>query len=183
MKEFRYNFVGNYNIKSILRILNNKSNSDWDYWKDRQLKYTVHRETKAIPILIDSRYGYNGEVKGTESKFYKEFKHELDTLKKILTDVYGDGDILAIEIVNLPSNSKVDEHKDGGISLLKNPRIHLVLSTNDDVIFKVDGEEKNMKVGELWEINNTKTHSVINNGNADRIHMIIDFKKIKQSLL
>ena len=40
-----------------------------------------------------------------------------------------------------------------------------------------------MKVGELWEINNSKYHSVVNDGDTDRIHMIIDFKVVKTSLL
>jgi hypothetical protein len=31
-----------------------------------------------------------------------------------------------------------------------------------------------MKAGELWEINNHQLHSVENNGEEDRIHLIID---------
>ena len=36
-----------------------------------------------------------------------------------------------------------------------------------------------MKEGEIWEINNNeKEHSVENNGNEDRIHLLIDFLPI-----
>jgi hypothetical protein len=33
-----------------------------------------------------------------------------------------------------------------------------------------------MKVGEIWEMNNDKlSHSVVNDGDEDRIHLIIDW--------
>ena len=183
MKHFKYKFIGNYNISELVKLLNSKSTDDWDYWSIKQKKYKAHSETKTIPLLVDERYGYMGEVKGTESKFYLEFEKELSKIKEIIQSYYGVGDILGIEIAKLPKKSKVHEHKDGGVSLLKNPRIHLVLQTNDDVIFKVGGEEKNMKLGEMWEINNTETHSVVNDGNVDRIHMIIDYKQVNINLL
>ena len=40
-----------------------------------------------------------------------------------------------------------------------------------------------MKLGEMWEINNTETHSVVNDGDVDRIHMIIDYKQVNINLL
>lgn len=183
MKNFKYNFIGRYDVSNLLEILNTKSDGDWNYWDVKQKKYKAHSETKTIPLLVDERYGYNGEIKGTESKFYLDFERELLKIKEIIQSYYGIGDILAIEIAKLPKKSKVHEHKDGGVSLLKNPRVHLVLQTNDGVVFKVGGEEKNMKIGELWEINNTETHSVVNDGDTDRIHMIIDYKKVNSSLL
>jgi hypothetical protein len=34
-----------------------------------------------------------------------------------------------------------------------------------------------MKKGEIWEIDNAyKVHGVINNGDTDRIHLLIDYK-------
>ena len=40
--------------------------------------------------------------------------------------------------------------------------------------FWVDGESVAMGIGECWEINNAKTHSVINKSDVDRIHLLID---------
>jgi len=37
-------------------------------------------------------------------------------------------------------------------------------------------EEKNMKVGEMWKINNgNKSHAVYNNSDEDRVHLIFDY--------
>mgnify|MGYP006111225447 CR=1 FL=1 len=182
MKNFKYNFVGSYDISNLLKILNNKSTDDWEYWTVKQRKFKVHNQTKTIPLLLDERYGYTGEVMGSETKFYSKFQVEIANITNIISEKYGSGNTLGIEIAKLPKLSNIDTHTDKGISLLKNPRIHLVLQTNDDVIFKVDGESKNMKVGELWEINNSLEHSVYNDGNIDRIHMIIDYKKVNLNL-
>jgi len=34
-----------------------------------------------------------------------------------------------------------------------------------------------LKLGELWEIDNSKSHSVENNSNEYRIHLIVDYLK------
>jgi tetratricopeptide (TPR) repeat protein len=43
------------------------------------------------------------------------------------------------------------------------------------VDFFVGGEKKNMRAGELWEINNGLAHAVENRSDQDRIHIIIDW--------
>jgi hypothetical protein len=49
-------------------------------------------------------------------------------------------------------------------------------------LFTVGNDRRNLKLGELWEINNDKqNHSVDNFGDEDRIHLIVDW--IEESLL
>jgi aspartyl/asparaginyl beta-hydroxylase (cupin superfamily) len=38
----------------------------------------------------------------------------------------------------------------------------------------IDGERKFMRVGEIWEVNNNKVHQVWNEGDTDRVHLLID---------
>jgi hypothetical protein len=54
-------------------------------------------------------------------------------------------------------------------------RIHLPLVTNDGVKFTVGDTTKYLLPGELWEINNRRKHTVMNNGTEGRVHMIMDF--------
>ena len=63
---------------------------------------------------------------------------------------------------------------------MRTHRTHIPLITNKDVLFKVgekvaSSESKHMNVGEIWEINNARIHEVNNNGNDDRIHMIVNY--------
>ena len=96
MKDFKYKFVGNYNINTLIELLNNKSGNDWDFWNRKQGRFQAHSETKTIPLLLDEEYGYTDEMQ---------------------------------------------------------------------------------------EINNSSLHSVNNNGDTDRIHMVIDYKPVIFTLL
>ena len=53
-------------------------------------------------------------------------------------------------------------------------RLHIPLFTNEHSILWVSGEEKNLKVGECWEFNNNLYHEVWNDGDTNRVHLIID---------
>ena len=51
--------------------------------------------------------------------------------------------------------------------------------TNNKVEFstwQVDGTKKtvHMKVGECWYIDTRKPHQAINNGDTDRVHLVVD---------
>ena len=176
MKDFTYNFVGKLDVSEYVSYL---KSHNWEEWTYRQDTWEVHSETKSVPIIADESYSN----KGKKSKYYKYYEKLVSNLEPILKKYYGDGQIIRIELVNLPNKSKVKPHYDYGDSLEKDNRVHLPLQTSEKVIFKVGDEEKNMKVGEVWEINNKKIHSVENNGNIDRIHLIIDFKKANTNLL
>lgn len=177
MKEFKFKKVGHFNTTTILDKL---KDSDWNEWTFKQDNFEVHGKTKNLPIIKNEKYDDNP---GTKTKYYRLIEDNLEEILKILKSTYGTGKLLSVEIAKLPAGSKVPTHVDQGHSLKTNPRIHLVLQTSKDVIFTVDGEEKNMKVGEMWEINNTKTHSVFNQGTVDRIHLILDYKIINIGLL
>ena len=70
------------------------------------------------------------------------------------------------------ANSTIPPHVDGGTV---GHRHHIPVITNTGVIFTVGGEEKHMKQGEIWEINNQLPHAVVNHGNKDRVHLIADW--------
>jgi len=177
MKNFNYLKVGNINI---LPILNKITNADWDEWTYKQDTFEAHSKTKNLTVITNEKYN---DKPGLKTSNYRLIEESVEIIKDILKVKYGEGKLTSIEIAKLPAGAEVARHIDKGYSLESNPRIHLVLQTNNDVIFTVDGEDKNMKVGELWEINNTKKHSVRNKGNIDRIHMIIDYKQINSSLI
>ncbi|MCZ6503928.1 MAG: aspartyl/asparaginyl beta-hydroxylase domain-containing protein, partial [Gammaproteobacteria bacterium] len=49
------------------------------------------------------------------------------------------------------------------------------IKTNPRVRFMIAGRPYKMKVGEAYEFNNQKTHSVMNKGKEDRITFIFDY--------
>ena len=59
--------------------------------------------------------------------------------------------------------------------MIQTHRTHIPIITNENVEFQVGGEPLNLKVGEVWEINNARVHAVYNKSNQKRLHMIIDY--------
>jgi len=77
-------------------------------------------------------------------------------------------------ITRLPPGASIDPHADGGSHAAYYERHHVVLQSNPDCIFRCGNEAVQMATGELWWFNNAIEHEVINRGNEDRIHLIID---------
>jgi len=49
------------------------------------------------------------------------------------------------------------------------------ISTNPKVRFYINGRPYQFKIGQAYEINNQKQHSVVNKGDEDRITFIFDY--------
>jgi hypothetical protein len=47
--------------------------------------------------------------------------------------------------------------------------------TNPRVRFMIDGRPYRFEPGQAYEINNQRSHSVMNKGSEDRIHFIFDY--------
>ena len=167
----------NYIATSNIDLLKNKilKTKNWNQYEFRQKTYDVHKKTKTIPLIYDEDLRHETPTYHVD---YHKYKKSIDMIKEILNKKLGEGRIIRAILVNLPAKNKIDEHIDSGYSLSNCSRIHIPIVTNDKVCFKVGKEKKNLKSGEMWEINNTnKIHSVENNSNQDRIHLIIDWIK------
>jgi hypothetical protein len=79
-----------------------------------------------------------------------------------------------IFLAKLFAHKAISPHADWQEYLLVSRRNHIPIITNTNVHFTVGDETKVMKTGEVWEINNSKVHSVVNDGEDDRVHLIID---------
>lgn len=84
----------------------------------------------------------------------------------------------SVRLLKLSPGSIIHEHTDPMASYEEGyMRLHIPILSNRQVEFKVNKELVFMKPGECWYVNFTLPHSVINNGNSDRIHLVIDAKR------
>ena len=140
---------------------------------ERERRFDVHRDTQALLLIHfeDNRYA-EPEIR----ELYYAFQDELKPLVDYIAKFYQDnGFVVRILFAKLLAGGKIREHTDWGHSLLNCHRIHIPIVTNDKARIFVGGEEKNMQVGEFYEINNGLVHAVENKGDEDRIHLIIDW--------
>ena len=71
--------------------------------------------------------------------------------------------------------AEIKPHKDYCLGYEDNCfRLHIPIITNPKVKFILDNEQLVMNEGECWYIDANFTHSVINRGPTDRIHLVID---------
>jgi len=70
---------------------------------------------------------------------------------------------------------KIKPHCDTHPSFRCGHRIHIPITTNPRVRFMIDGRPYEFEVGQAYEINNQKQHSVMNKGTEDRITFIFDY--------
>ena len=69
----------------------------------------------------------------------------------------------------------IPSHTDRGFSLTNSHRVHIAVVTNAGAGFSVGDEERHMRCGEMWEINNQRGHTAWNRGPYGRIHLIVDW--------
>jgi len=81
----------------------------------------------------------------------------------------------SVRLMRLKPNSVIKEHRDPGLSFEDGEvRIHIPITTNPDVEFRVNRARVEMAPGEAWYLRFADPHSVINRGSGDRVHLVID---------
>jgi mannose-6-phosphate isomerase-like protein (cupin superfamily) len=86
-------------------------------------------------------------------------------------------EIMSVRMLNLSAGSAIKQHRDLELAFEKGEaRLHIPIKTNPDVEFYINNEHIIMSEGECWYINANLPHRVTNNGNTDRIHLVIDCK-------
>ena len=170
--EFNFKTYAYIDISSIKTKALQYTKEDWDSYDYRQKTFDVHKQTKTIPLLWDEK------VQGRPKVYdeYKKYQKELDIIKSLLTKKIGQGFIATAMLINLPSKKVISTHKDVGKFFMDVNRIHIPIVTASECFFEIDGEKRNLKEGEVVEIdNNDKYHSVENNSDIDRIHLLVDW--------
>ncbi len=81
----------------------------------------------------------------------------------------------AVRFMKLGANSVIKEHCDKGSSFEEGyARLHIPISSNDEVTFILSGENYKMDLGACYYIDANNPHGVVNEGDSDRVHLLID---------
>lgn len=170
-------YHGKIDVEPIKKIIID-NNLDWDEYTERQNRYgTEHIHTKTIPIIFDKSFNFN-HLKIIPTNHYPLFQSEIEKIEDVIKNNTGEnGKIMRALLVKLTAGKSIRPHVDTvGFSLVLARRIHIPIETNENCFFTVENDRRNLKIGELWEINNDKKeHSVDNLGETDRVHLIVDW--------
>lgn len=142
---------------------------------NRQNDYEVHRQTQSVVLVF-----CDGPVDDLEISKESGWQLLADAAVPVMHDLIGrfyppGGVIIRAMAAKLLSGGRINPHFDSHATFRHSHRIHVPITTNNRVRFMIDGRPFRMKVGNAYEINNQKTHSVMNSGDEDRVTFIFDY--------
>ena len=77
-------------------------------------------------------------------------------------------------LMRLNAGTEVSPHVDFNYHWYSRVRIHIPIVTNPEVIFHCGDQQIHMQAGECWIFDSWRWHNVINSGNQDRVHLVVD---------
>lgn len=85
------------------------------------------------------------------------------------------GEVLArSRFMKLTAGSEIPEHVDFNYHWYSRVRIHIPVITNTKVNFRCDTQSIHMQPGDSWIFDSWRRHSVTNDSDMDRVHLVID---------
>lgn len=138
-----------------------------------------HDKTESIILrfqtLREDHEQFMGDVQCSDTYEYAELPEARNIVSNLMARVQG-SQLGRVIIVRLPAGASIAPHEDQGASADFYQRYHVVLQGYPGVDFTCDDETVQMRTGEIWWFDNTKTHYVANDSNDDRIHLIVDIR-------
>jgi hypothetical protein len=184
---FDGNFVriGDVVVVDLRRRVAALSQQDWDKSAFRQQRYEVHRDTQTIGLVFDPDFRHSHPTRLPALQIFADAIHpalelaadhfeQTERGERHVTQ-FGLGYFVRATLVRLKAGGRITPHQDNNFSLAHSHRIHVPVITSENVHFTVGSETIAMREGELYEINNRRLHSVHNGGDADRVHLILDY--------
>lgn len=145
------------------------------------------REVKALPdaawMAHPSRMAGNSAVAlvSREGGENDDFEGEMGPTPHLRRSPYlqqvmaAFGEVLGrSRLMRLAPGSEVALHVDFNYHWLRRVRIHVPITTQPEVTFYCADQAVHMGAGEAWIFNAWRRHRVVNGGDSDRVHLVID---------
>ncbi len=117
-------------------------------------------------------YGYKNGKEASKDYVWTEIADKCPTTTKWLKEVFPCNKYGRVRFMLLRAGGKIDLHKDSSVKLIENINVALNNPKGCKWIWG-DGEELIMEEGGTYAMNLYYEHSVVNDSNEDRMHMII----------
>jgi len=85
--------------------------------------------------------------------------------------------LTSVRLLRLGPGAIIEEHRDPMLGVdYGEVRIHVVIATNPNVECRLQGRPYHWAAGECWYADFSCTHSFVNRGDTERVHMVLDCK-------
>lgn len=177
-----------YDAKVDISLLLNQLEAHPQLWN----QYTERRDANGSPHtqMSDIWIRFRDKKELTSPDKYREMHmpvwypaaDKLTEVKRIALDMmayFRAEQLGGILITKIPPKGEIKPHDDRGgwHAEYYNTKIYIPLKSNSACINTCEGDEVNMKAGEVWQFDNLKTHAVYNHGDSERMTLIICMRK------
>lgn len=146
-------------------------------WIDHFVQRNYEGDWRVLPLRgpkgaqhpILSIYSAPGETEYEDTVILGHCAYFQSVLRAFPFELYG------VRLMALTSGSIIKPHRDLDLSIEEGfARFHIPVTTNSGVSFTLNEQVIDMGVGECWYLRLSDTHSVKNEGDETRVHMVID---------
>lgn len=172
----RFQLPLNFNAELLQQDLLKMQSSDWI---EHFVKQNYNGDWDVIPLRAPATathpvmmiYSDPSCTEFTDTTFLQESNYLQEVLQSFLCP------LLAVRLMRLSAGSLIKEHSDYDLDVESGVvRLHVPITTNDKVEFQLNGTRVIMLQGECWYLRLSDCHSVVNHGDEDRVHLVIDAK-------
>lgn len=168
--------LGELDIEPLRNAILGLAPEAWLDQEYRQQTYDVHRYTESVVLIFTDGAGWPEIEVSRQSGWDLLAAVAVPVMQDIIARHYPPGGtIIRAMAAKLLVGGIIKPHTDRHPSFHHGHRIHIPITTNPRVRFMIDGRPYKLQVGQVYEINNQKQHSVMNKGSEDRITFIFDY--------
>jgi hypothetical protein len=167
---------GKVDMESLAAAILAQDDAAWNENVQRQQDYEVHEQTRSIVLLFAEVSDWPALEVSKQPGWDRLAETAVPLMHQIIRNWYPPGGtIIRAMAAKLLAGGRILPHRDSHPSFGAGHRIHVPIITNPRVRFMIDGRPFQFEVGQAYEINNQKVHSVMNKGTVDRINFIFDY--------
>ncbi|NQY67971.1 MAG: aspartyl/asparaginyl beta-hydroxylase domain-containing protein [Flavobacteriales bacterium] len=137
-------------------------------WTDRGAKsFEGNTAIQLVSTDGEMNDSFNGPMETTDSL------EKCPYIKQVIAQF--DQVVGRSRLMRVAPGKTVPPHRDSQYHWYKRSRLHIPIFTSDKVRFLCNDKEINMKAGETWLLNTWELHSVHNDSDEFRVHLVVDF--------
>lgn len=170
----RIKFPFQFDVTILQQEVNSLKNIDWiehfvkqNYEGDWSVIPLTAQEGRTHPILMASAIPGNKNFVAT---LYLQYCPYISSILDLFQCTK-----YSVRLMKLSAGSEIKRHQDYDLDESE-IRVHVPIFTNELVTFLVNDTQVKMKEGECWYLRLSDPHQVKNEGDSDRIHLVLDLE-------
>lgn len=168
--------LGQVNVSDLVDAILRQDRAAWLEQELRQKSYEVHSDTESMVLVFTDAAAWPELVVQKMPAWDDLVDIAGPLMHQIIEQNYPlGGTIIRAMAAKLKAGGKIKPHVDSHPTFHIGHRIHIPITTNPRVRFTIEGRPFHLQVGQAYEVNNQKTHSVANKGDEERITFIFDY--------